>query len=270
MSDLATKLDALRSAIEETDAKILIFDIERMKGQASIDFWDLGDYKGRRISADDVTQWPRTICVAWSWMGKEDIYFAAEWSRGGSEKMLRDIWKALDEADIVVGHNVAGFDIKKLNSEFRDLGLTPPRPYKVVDTLKEARKHFGDESKTLDALNKRIGVSAKTDKYNVDIARAACDGDKIAQATIRSYNEGDIVASEALYLSLLPWMSTHPHLGQFGEEKRCNKCGSDDLRLDSKTFKANLLEYALYECNVCHGWVRAGWVARSATTRGVK
>lgn len=265
MSDLASRLDGIRNELKKTDTKILVMDIERIKGEANIEFWDLGDYKNRRIRADDVVQWPRSICVAWSWLGDTDIHFSAEWMNGGTEKMLRDVWTALDEADIVVGHNVLDFDLKKLNSEFRDLGLTPPRPYKVIDTLKEARKHFGDESKTLDALNSRIGIAGKTDKYDPEVAKAAVEGDRISQAILRAYNEGDIIASESLFLSILPWIKFGPHINMKSEEHlvTCSHCNSSNIELSGETM-ANIYRYKLYTCKDCGGHSKGALSSRGS------
>jgi len=164
-----------------SDARILTIDIERLPGRARMehrgltiegDFWDLSGWKyiiGRRIHPDDVIEWPRTICAAWKWHGTPRVHFAAEWLPGDTS-WLHAAWDAYDEADIVVGHNLAGFDTKKLRGAWLELGLPEPRPFKTIDTLKVARE-FGFESNTLDALCKRLGIPAKTDKYSVEIAR---------------------------------------------------------------------------------------------------
>jgi hypothetical protein len=191
------------------ELKILVYDIERMKGSASVEFWSLSDFKNRRIHADDVTAWPRTICVAWRFLGEQETHFASEWD-DGPKKMHKRIWDAFNQADITVGHNIKGFDEKHLNTGWRDLGLTPPSPNVPIDTLTVARSRFGDESKTLDALCRRIGLTGKTDRYNVEIARAACAGDPDAQAQIEAYNIGDIDATEALYVTLCPGSSHTP------------------------------------------------------------
>src|SRR4249919_3372234 len=175
----------------------LILDIERFKGRAEIEFWDLGDYKNRRIHADSVVEWPRNICVAWMFMGDKKVSFASEWD-DGPEQMHRRIWEALDKAQIHSGHNVARFDIRKLNTGFREHDLGLPSPSKPVDTLTEARKVFGDESMTLDALCKRMGIPSKVNKYDLEVARAACAGDKRAQKEIREYCCGDVLASRGL------------------------------------------------------------------------
>lgn len=267
--ELDKRLEESRAAVVESQAKILTFDIERIKGRAAVDFWDLGDFKNRRIHADDVIQWPRSICVAWNWYGETKIEFASEWG-DGHEGMLQRFWNEINKADIVVGHNIVGFDLKKLNTEWRDAGFTQPAPYKVVDTLKEARKQFGDESKTLDALCKRLGLVGKTDRYDVDTANRAVDGDRKAQIEIQAYNEGDIAATIALYDRLRGWMPNHPHMGELVvDEKRCNQCSSTELEVNG-TYLARQIRYIQYQCKTCGGWVRGTTHSRSAVIHGVK
>lgn len=269
MSELASRLKKSHKNVVKSQAKILVFDIERIKGQAAIEFWDLGDYKNRRLHPDDVTQWPRTICVAWNWYGEDKIEFASEWG-DTHDGMLKKIWEAVDQADIVVGHNIVGFDLKKLNSEWRDAGMVPPSPYKAVDTLKEARKQFGDESKTLDAITKRLGIPSKTDRYDVEVARAALDGDRMSQLQIQAYNEGDITATLGLYDRLRGWMPNHPHLGPLDEEEiRCNQCHSTDLERNG-TYLAVQIRYIQYRCRSCGANLRGATHSRSAVVRGVK
>jgi len=269
MSELAERIEEARTSVASTGAKILVFDIERMKGQFSAEFWDLNDFKGRRIAADMVTLWPRTICVAWNWYGDNRIEFASEWG-DGTTGMLTRVWSAVDEADIVVGHNVAGFDLKKLNTEWRDAGFMAPSTYKVVDTLREARRQFGDESKTLDALCTRLGVSGKTDKYDVEMARRALDGDTTAQKQLQEYNEGDIFATLNLYDRLRGWMPSHPHIGPFdGETMKCNQCGGTDLERIG-TYQADMFTYLEYRCQTCYGIVKGSTGTRIAISKGVR
>jgi hypothetical protein len=252
-------------------ARILTIDIERMKGTATVEFWDLGDYKNRRLHADTVTSWPRTICAAWKWYDSPRLHFAAEWLDGGPEAMLRAVWDAYDEADIVVGHNLRGFDTKKLRGAWLELGLPEPRPFKTIDTLTIARE-FGFESNTLDALCRRLGIPAKTDRYDVEVARAACAGNKAAQRKITRYNKGDIIATEGLYDYLRGHMPTHPHIAPMSDKPTCNQCGSTDLTLDAvKPYRAQSLAYPLLRCNTCGANVAHNrHDRRIANTRGVR
>lgn len=250
---------------------VLIFDLERMKGRAEVEFWDLGDFKNRRIHADDVTLWPRTICASWNWYEKDTVEFAAEWGKGGRDGMLRRLWSLFDKAQIVVGHNIKAFDTKKLRSEWRDLGLPPPSPFKQVDTLTIARREFGDESKTLDALCKRMGLVSKVDRYDVEVARAALAGDRAAQRQLRDYNAGDVAANKGLYDVIRPWDASHPHsvIGTVDDRHTCNSCWTDNLEPNGFTL-ANLILYRLYRCTACGANVKGSRHSRAAVTRGAR
>lgn len=247
---------------------VVTLDIERLPGSFTADFWDLNAFKGRRIHPDMVTEWPRTICAAWRWYGTKRVDFTAEWD-GGAEQMLRAIWDVYDQADIVIGHNVAAFDTKHLATGWLEMGLKPPSPFKIVDTLKEARKRFGNESKTLASMCDRLGIDTKTDKYEVDVARAAVAGDKAAQRKLKAYNVGDIVASEALYDALRPWMGTHPHsrIGTADDRLTCPNCWGDNLERNG-TKLAQQITYVLYRCRDCGANVQGTRHSRAATTRG--
>lgn len=245
--------------------KILTLDIERLPGQAAVDFWSLGDYKHRRIHPSDVTEWPRTICFAYRWYGNKRVEFSAEW-QDGNEAMLRRAWELYHQADIVVGHNLANFDSKKLVAEWQTLGWSPPSPWKTVDTLRVARSRAGYESNTLDALLTRLGHEGKTDRYSVDVARAACAGDVKAQRRIRAYNVGDIEATEALYDLLRPWMTNHPHIGLWsGDEDCCGSCGGELVASDWA--RTAVTAYAQYVCRNCGAWYRRNDVKLRTRTR---
>ena len=256
--------------VRPNDAKIVTLDIERFKGRAEIEFWDLSDMKNRRIRPDQVLEWPRNICVAWRTYGRKPVQFVSEWEHG-MDAMHEAAWKVYDEADIIVGHNIAGFDTKKLKAAWARMGLGNPRPWKTVDTLSIARREFGFESNQLGSLCERMGVPGKVDHYDPEVARLALAGNKAAQARLRRYNIGDIEASEALYDTMRGWIPNHPFIGTRGDEKVCNQCGSDDLLLDpSSRYRAVVLDYALYRCQNCSANVRGGWVSRAASTRGAR
>ena len=236
-------------------ARIVTLDVERIPGRFAADFWDLNAFKNRRISPDEVTDWPRTICLAWRWLGQHKVHFAAEWEADGYDGMLRKAWEVYDRADIVVGHNLVNFDTKHLRTGWRNLGLTPPAPFKQVDTLTQARRVFGDESMQLVALTARLGIATKTDKYDPRVARAACAGDRKAQRKLAAYNKGDIIATEELYLKLLPWMSNHPHRGLYNLDDAdcCGRCGKTDT-LEKRGYATTQVgKYQQYVCKLDHG-----------------
>lgn len=278
------------SLVERADAarlqnahNVLVLDIERVPGVARVrhrglviegDFWDLGSWKDtirRRIHPDDVIEWPRTICAAWNWYGQERVHFAAEWGKNGRDGLLRRTWEAFDKAQIVVGHNMAGFDARKLRFDWAEAGYAPPKPVKIVDTLKIARREFGAESNTLDSLCKRFGIVSKTDRYDVRMARAAVSGDREKQAEIKAYNVGDIAASVGLYDFVRPWDASHPHsvIGTADDRPTCNSCWGDDLEPNGFAL-ANLILYRLYRCRSCKANVKGTRHSRAAITRGAR
>ena len=252
--------------------KTAVFDIERLPGTATVDhygttvtgpFWDLNDFKfrgvlKRRIRPEEVTRWPRTICMAWKWRGKKRIYFSAEWLNGGEERFARDVHGLFCEADVLVGHNIKSFDVKHCNWMFAQHGLPVPPEARYVDTLTIARKVWGAESKTLDSLCERLGIPRKTDKYDPAIAEAACAGDVKAQRIITSYNKGDITASEGLLERAAPWDKSFPNATLYVDEhvspKTCPRCEEPDA-LQRRGFKyTSLGKFRRYQCVKCSGW----------------
>lgn len=267
MSALATKLAELS---KRREIKTLIVDIERLPGSATVPFWSLNDYKGRRIGYQHVVEWPRTICAAWRWYGEKKIHFAAEWEDGGPEGFATALRDAMDEADIISGHNVARFDIKHLNSLFRDHGLRIPAKTKVVDTLQVARRSLGDESMTLDALCQRYGIPTKQGKYDADVARNAVAGDRAAQRNIKLYNCADVEASTGLYTVMLPLVSGHPHVAPVAaiDKTLCPRCGSDNVKRKG-THSPAVLIYARYLCDDCNGYFRDQREGRGPSVRAL-
>lgn len=265
----ANRLKHIQPRIAPTvTARVVTLDIERIPGRHSTwhrgqtitgPFWDLNEIKawtGKRIHADDVAEWPRTICAAWKWYDSADVSFAAEWQVGGYDGFMRAVWDVFDRADLIIGHNADRFDARHLMGGWAEMGLPAPSPYKIVDTLKIARGSFAYESNTLDALNKRLGIDSKTDKYDVKIARAAVNGDKEAQAQLESYNRGDIVASEALFDRLRPYARNIPHLGMWSDDElACPSCGHT-MTATGKTVHANVQRYEHLHCDNCGAHAR--------------
>ena len=92
---MTNRLKHIQPRIAPTvSARVVTLDIERIPGRHSTwhrgqtitgPFWDLNEIKawtGKRIHADDVSEWPRTICAAWKWYDQEGVEFAAEWQVG--------------------------------------------------------------------------------------------------------------------------------------------------------------------------------------------
>jgi hypothetical protein len=266
IADLHAELTTLA---KRRELRTLVVDVERRKGTfrwpfedrfdtLTIEgrFWGLSDFKHKfgRIPHEHVTEWPRTICAAWRWIGDPKVQFAAEWDDAGPEGFARTMRDVMDQADIITGHYVNKADRRWLNSLFRDHGIDWPSPVKVVDTLTIARRDLGDESMTLDALCKRWGIPAKAGKYDANVADAACDGDRKAQREIRAYNMADVEASTGLYFKTLPLAHGHPHVAPVKGMDRtiCPRCSSENVHRYG-TWSPGTYVYAAYRCDDCPG-----------------
>lgn len=89
-------------------------------------------------------QWvPQKItCVAWSWVGQDSVESRIATSEGlfsrpeRRAKMLEPLIEAINEADMLIGHNLLRFDLPILQSEMLRLGFDPLGPVLVHDTMR--------------------------------------------------------------------------------------------------------------------------------------
>lgn len=238
-------------------AKVLIYDIERTPAWTKpLPIWDMKALKYKYLRPDDIESWGRTICLAYKWADEKKIHFISEWSNGGRVGFLKAAWDLLDEAHVVVGHNMQDFDLPHLQGEFilENLGL--PSPVKVFDTLKVMRKHGNLENNQLDTLDKRFGFSGKSDKYRIDVAMGAVNGDEKLQRKIQAYNVGDIRATERVYLRLRPAGSIN--LGVYFDDDihRCPACASTKVQRRGVAV-TGLGRYPRLHCQNCGAWSKA-------------
>ena len=132
---MSNRLKHIQPRIAPTvNARVVTLDIERIPGRHSTwhrgqtitgPFWDLNEIKawtGKRIHADDVKEWPRTICAAWKWYDQPDTVFAAEWEVGGYHAFMQQVWDVFDRADLIIGHNADRFDARHLMGGWAEMG----------------------------------------------------------------------------------------------------------------------------------------------------
>ena len=236
--------------------RILIADIERVPAWTkSLPIWDLKSLKYKYLTPADIESWGRTICLAYKWLDSPKIHFLAEWQEGGRSAFLERTRDLLTDADLIVGHNMQDFDLPHLEGEFILENLGRPAPTKVFDTLKVMRKHGNLENNQLDTLDKRFGFSGKSDKYRIDVAMAAVNGDVKAQRKLELYNRGDIRATQRVYLRLRPWGNVN--LGVYFDDSdtvvRCPACTSTKVQKRGVQV-TGLGRYQRYQCQSCSTW----------------
>lgn len=235
--------------------KILLLDIETTPNLVYV--WRF--YK-ENVGANQIVENSTIMSWAAKWLDQPNIMYAdrQEWSEDQLVEMLITL---LDKADIVVAHNGDRFDLPRIKGRALINGILPPSPYKTVDTLKVARKHFALGMNTLERLADILGVPPKKlhKKFPGFLLWAEClKNNPEAWAECKVYNKGDVETLEAIYLKMLPWIDNHPNLGALMEDEEmvCPKCGSKHLQ--KRGFHvSNTGKYQRYCCNNCGGWSRS-------------
>lgn len=83
----------------------------------------------------------KITCIAWSWVGYEEVNSVISTQMGFfipeiRKTMLAAFMPVYEQADMVTGHNLLRHDLPLLNAECMRLGLEKPSPKLVRDTMR--------------------------------------------------------------------------------------------------------------------------------------
>jgi hypothetical protein len=235
--------------------KILLVDIETSAALG----WSWVFYDTNLI--DTLRDWS-IICYSAKWLGGKQVTHAIDRPKSlfsfikderSDLKLVKELWKLLDEADYVCGHNARSFDCKKINSRFLHYGIPPPSPYKVLDTKVITKSVSNNTRNNQGVLLKDWGIGFKLENEGWPLWLKFMSGDRKARRDMMAYNKQDTIGLEALYKRLLPWMKQEQ--GMFRNGTVCPHCSSKKLQsrgwLITKTQK-----YKRVYCEDCGGWSR--------------
>lgn len=248
------------------NAKIVTLDIET----APLAGWVWGTFKQFLSQEQIICDWS-LLSYSAKWLHSKKLLYSDNRGKGASlvtqdtgvrddVSLLMDLWKILDEADIVVMQNGVKFDKRKINARFLLLGMPPPSPYYVVDTMLVARSVAAFTSNRLAWLSAYL-TDVPKDKHKEFPGFelwVECLKDNVrAWNCMRKYNRRDIVATEQVYLKLLPWIENHPNVSAYDDDTtvRCGRCGSTELVKDGWR-RTNIGQYQKYKCTSCGGYAR--------------
>lgn len=235
--------------------KVLIVDIETTPKRAFV--WRV--WKENISPAQMISDW---FMISWNakWAGEEEMFNSVMTSKEmlaqDDARILDELHPLLDEADVVVAHNGAKFDIPSINTRFIMNGFPPPSPYRQVDTLLVSRRNFNFTRNSLNYIGQALGLGAKAETGGFELWEKCYMGDEVALATMNAYNKQDVLLLERVYYALLPYIPNHPSHGVASQGFCCPKCGSDDLQKRGTT-STNVSTFQRYRCNSCGGWSRA-------------
>lgn len=244
--------------IESNKPKIIHYDLETTLAKSyHFNYWKTN------IGVKQMIEPSHMLSHAWAWGDGEvvgDVLTREEVLAHDDERLVLQAWQLLDECDILVAHNGKRFDVKKVNGYFLKYGLPPPSPFKVLDTLEIAKKHFNLPFKSLEYLAKFLNVELKLDAGGIETWVGCDKGDQKALDTMMEYNLGDVVTLREIYKRLISWDNNGVNFSLYNDEHDfvCTHCGSDDILVMSDKFAYTpQRKYQVYRCNSCQAVLRS-------------
>lgn len=229
-----------------TSPKILVIDIETKAGKGYI--WRMFD----EVRNIEMLIEP-TAMLSWAakWVGEDYTYFDSI-HRNDKEGMLENMWKLLDEADVVVGWNSNRFDIRHINAAFVEAGMPPPSPYAKLDLLATVKSKMSFMSNKLDYVSGVLGIGHKLPHSGWSLWEGCRAGDKQSWATMEEYNIQDVELTEQMYEKLRPWLPVKFNRSiEAGHV--CPECGGTHLHSKGVRRTPTML-YDRWHCVSCGSW----------------
>lgn len=240
--------------MKKSGPKVLLLDIETAPILGYV--WQLWD---QNVALNQIKSDWYILSWAAKWLGSSPSQVMYEDNSRSKNieddnKLLKGIWKLLDEADIVITQNGKSFDHKKLNARFILNGFKPPSSFKYIDTLLIAKKHFAFTSNKLEYMSDKLCKKYKKLKHakfsGFDMWKECLAGNKAAWKEMKKYNKYDVLALEELYTKIIPWDSSiNFNLYTDSTEVTC-KCGSTDI-VKNGTFYTATGKFQRYTCKSC-------------------
>lgn len=242
------------------EPKILYLDLEISPMLA----WTYSAYESNALS---IKKQPQIVSFAYQWDGEKKIHvrtlpdyegYKPGVSRLNDKKLVFDLYDLMNEADVIVGHNIKRFDIKHAKARFIYHGLKPTKRFLLEDTLFMARKYFKFPKNNLDELCERFGIGTKSKVKHSDVIWDCIEGDEKAWKLMGEYNKQDIKLTRDLYKKIAPWHETHTNLNAFWrKEQGCPTCGSEKVVQRGYRYLANSIKHR-FSCNKCGKWWTGG------------
>ena len=238
--------------LDNTNTKILIFDLETSPLIARLwSKWQNG------VNDGDIVQDWFVLCWSAKWLFDDKVLSSKlteeELNTQNDERIMKNLWQLIDEADVIIAHNLIGFDEKKANTKFLKYGFGVPSPYKPIDTLLHLRKRFKITSNKLDYVAQRFfGIEGKLQTENKLWVRCM-EGDFKALEYMSEYCDQDVRVLEDVYLLMRAWIKPHPNVGlqALTANGCCPVCSSQEKVETSTPYRTYVNEYTAFRCGGC-------------------
>lgn len=223
------RIDEIPIKKQKPEAKILIYDIETPRLRAEV-WWSGNQY------VKEIIDEPRIISICWKFYGDEKVY-SGHWDLSSQcdKKMLKSFLCDYNRADIVVGFNNKNFDNRWVNGRAVKHKLDVNTFVRTLDLMKEAKRVIRVPSYSLSYLLDYFEIPQKKLQHEgivmwKKIQYGTSDERTEYIKKMVNYNINDILATEALFVRMLPIVKLPSHLGvSYGSAKHsCPLCGEVD------------------------------------------
>lgn len=229
-------------------AKILLLDIECAPTCAYV--WGRWD---NNVSQKQVVHEGYLLTYSAKWLGAPTIVSNRIVEPQNDEQLVRELAALMDEADLVIAHNANKFDIPLIKTRMVALGMTPPSPSKIVDTLRIAKAEFRFPSNSLDSIAAYLGLPRKMSHSGFELWTRCMAMEEKAFEEMLEYNIQDVIVLEEVYMRLRHWSKTHPNVALYAPAGKpsCVCCGSEKLEPVDKKYYTGVSEYNVLKCGSC-------------------
>ena len=170
------------------------------------------------------------------------------------EVLVSQVWHLLHNADIIVGHNLRRFDIKKVNARFAYYNYPAPSPYKIIDALEICKSKFAFPSNKLNDVCEYLGIGVKADTGGFSTWSESVKGNEEALEHMLQYNLQDVHLTRELYKRLRGFDNNAVNASVMVDQTGmiCSTCCSDNVEIaEDKFVHTPNGKYQAYKCNSC-------------------
>jgi DNA polymerase elongation subunit (family B) len=178
-----------------------------------------------------------------------------------NDKALIEYFKdnVIERAEIFIGHNSNSFDWKWIMGRYVTHDIEPPSTKRHVDTYRVCKNLFKFPYYSLKYLAEKFNLPRKKQNDGIDLW-VDCIENNIPTRwqEMEDYCKCDVIATEALYLHIRPFVKNHPNMNMLlegmtlekGKSMNCPKCGDDHIVKLGFAY-TNTATYQTYLCRNC-------------------